>query len=65
MPGGIFPDMAGAVTPAWSPDGEWIAFASNHEGSYDVYRIRPDGSELTRITNSPAPELSVGWGPFG
>ena len=64
-PGGIFPDMAGAVTPAWSPDGEWIAFASNHEGSYDVYRIRPDGSELTRITNSPAPELSVGWGPFG
>jgi len=64
-PGGIFPAMAGAVTPAWSPDGEWIAFASNHEGNYDIYLIRPDGSELTRLTQSPEPELSVGWGPLG
>jgi Tol biopolymer transport system component len=63
-PGGFFPPMAGAVTPAWSPDGEWIAFASNHEGVYDIYLIRPDGSELTRITNSPEQELSVGWGPL-
>jgi Tol biopolymer transport system component len=63
-PGGIFPEMAGAVTPAWSPDGDWIAFASNHEGNYDIYLIRPDGSELTRITESPEQELSVGWGPF-
>lgn len=48
----------------WSPDGEWIAFASNHEGNYDIYRVRPDGSELTRITESPEQELSVGWGPL-
>jgi Tol biopolymer transport system component len=63
-PGGIFPAMAGAVTPAWSPNGEWIAFASNHEGNYDIYLIRPDGSELKRLTQSPEPELSVGWGPL-
>ena len=61
-PGGIFPKMRGAVTPAWSPAGDWIAFASNHEGNYDLYLIRPDGSDLTRITDSPANELSVGWG---
>lgn len=63
-PGGIFPVMAGAVTPAWSPDGDWIAFASNHEGNYDIYLIRPDGSGLTRLTQSPEAELSVGWGPL-
>lgn len=63
-PGGIFPVMSGAVTPAWSPDGEWIAFASNHEGNYDIYRVRPDGSDMARITTSSHPELSVGWGPF-
>ena len=62
--GGIFPNMSGAVTPAWSPDGDWIAFASNHEGNYDIYLIHPDGSDMTRLTNSPEPELSVGWGPL-
>jgi TolB protein len=62
-PGGIFPDMRGAVTPAWSPNGRWIAFASNHRGNYDLFRIRPDGTGLRRILKSPDDELSVGWGP--
>ena len=60
---GIFPKMRGAVTPAWSPSGDWIAFASNHEGNYDIYLIRPDGSDLKRFSNSPEQELSVGWSP--
>jgi TolB protein len=63
-PGGIFPVMSGAVTPVWSPDGMWIAFASNHQGSYDIYRVRPDGSQMQRITRTSEPELSVGWGPL-
>lgn len=62
-PGGIFPDMRGAVTPAWSPNGRWIAFASNHQGNYDLYRIRPNGTGLQRILKTPEDELSVGWGP--
>ena len=62
-PGGIFPNMAGAVTPAWSPNGDWIAFASNHGGNYEIYRIRPDGSALTRLTQTSEAELSVSWGP--
>ena len=62
-PGGIFPDMRGAVTPAWSPDGQWIAFASNHLGNYDLYVIRPDGTAMRRILETPEDELSVGWGP--
>jgi Tol biopolymer transport system component len=58
---GVFPEMRGAVTPAWSPNGAWIAFASNHEGNYDIYLIRPDGSDLKRFTDTPEQELSVGW----
>ena len=39
---------------AWSPDGGWIAFTSERNGSADLYRMRPDGSSLERLTDSPA-----------
>jgi len=43
----------------WNPDATELAFSSDHEGSAspyssDVYGIRPDGSQLRRITNPPA-----------
>jgi sugar lactone lactonase YvrE len=46
--------------PVWSPDGGWIAYIA--WGENKVYKIRPDGSELTQI---PLPAeltpLSVDW----
>ena len=39
--------------PAWSPDGEWIAFATDRDGSVELYKIRWDGTDLTRLTNRP------------
>ncbi len=48
----------------WSPDGEWIVFGHDREGSPDAsgtFIIRPDGSGLRRI----APEmLDVVWQPI-
>jgi TolB protein len=38
--------------PAWSPDGEWIAFASTRE-SPGIFIMRPDGSDLRMVTNQP------------
>jgi TolB protein len=47
--------------PSVSPHGDAIAFISNRDGSYDVYVTSPDGGELKRITNTPAPESAPLW----
>jgi len=55
----MVPDTAYAVSRlAWSPDGEEIAFASDHEMATsfyerDIYGIRPDGTGLRKLTNPP------------
>jgi len=36
----------------WSPDGEWIAFTSMRDGHLNLWRIRPDGTQLTQVTYS-------------
>jgi TolB protein len=35
----------------WSPSGEWIAFTFVVDGGFDIYKIRPDGSDLTALTD--------------
>jgi len=47
--------------PSVSPHGDAIAFISNRDGSYDVYVTSPDGGEVMRITNTPAPESAPLW----
>ena len=39
--------------PVWAPDGQWIAFTSERNGSADLYRVKPDGTGLERLTDSP------------
>ena len=41
--------------PAWRPDGKLIVFASNRGAAkrFDLYGVRPDGTGLVRLTNTP------------
>lgn len=58
------------LNPAWSPDGEWIAFQAgvdldgdrNVDGNnYDIYRVRPDGTDLQQLTDSAEYEGFPMW----
>ena len=56
-------DSADDFSPAWSPDGSRIAFASDRDGNPDVYVINTDGSGITRLTNNLASDLHPSWSP--
>ncbi|HSB19584.1 MAG TPA: S41 family peptidase [Anaeromyxobacteraceae bacterium] len=60
--------------PRFSPDGKWIAFTGQYDGSFDVYVIPASGGEPRRLTWYPSREQSermgpdnmvVGWTPDG
>src|SRR5215204_1966370 len=39
---------------AWSSDGTAIVFTSERNGSADLYRVNPDGTNLQRLTDHAA-----------
>ena len=52
--------------PLWSPDGRWIAFMSTVRlprgpRHADIYVMRRDGSEQTRLSENELAELLTGW----
>lgn len=53
------------VEPVWSPTGDWIVYRSIREGNHEIYKIRPDGSDDTNLTNSPATDIEPDWSPDG
>ncbi len=48
--------------PYWSPDGERIVFTRRHDGfNFDVFTMKPDGSDVKRLTTSPANDAHAVW----
>ena len=45
--------------PDYTPDGEWIWFNSDQEGSMQLWRVRPDGRDRQRMTD----DNRVNWFP--
>ena len=59
--------------PAWSPDGTRIAFGTNRNDPdfddgvqiSDIYTMRPDGSDLRKLTDSKGDSEKPTWSPDG
>jgi Tol biopolymer transport system component len=60
--------------PAWSPDGQWLAFEhapgdtltpGTEPQEKDIYVMRPDGSDVRRLTDSPGLDEGPVWSPDG
>jgi Tol biopolymer transport system component len=56
---------AGAGGAVYSPDGRWILFRRQNDvtGRYAIWKMRPDGSQRTRIRRLGVRIVSMDWGP--
>ena len=52
-------------SPAWSPDGELVAFSSDRSGrdahEYEIYAMSADGGDVRRLTTNHVWELEPAW----
>lgn len=51
--------------PAWSPRGDRIAFTGFRAGDFEIYTVRPDGTELRQLTHDRGNDAHAVWSPDG
>lgn len=51
--------------PAWSPDGERIAFVSDRSGSVNIWVMDIDGGNARQVSDHPTEDWMPSWSPDG
>jgi TolB protein len=58
-------ELSQEESPAWSPDGKWIAYSSTRHGNQELYIATPEGKDEKRLTSDPATDAHPSWSPDG
>jgi dipeptidyl aminopeptidase/acylaminoacyl peptidase len=53
------------ITPAWSPDGRWIAYLKRTNHVSQIWRVRADGSSANAVTTLDVDAEAVAWSSDG
>ncbi|HEY3874270.1 MAG TPA: S41 family peptidase [Candidatus Kapabacteria bacterium] len=61
----IVTHVAYDFSPVWSPDGKWIAYASDRNGNFDVFIVPSLGGLSKQLTVHTANEVPVSFSPNG
>lgn len=51
--------------PLWSPRGDLIVFSRQVQGNYEVFTIRPDGTDVKQLTFTRGNDAHMAWSPDG
>ncbi len=58
-------DPGDDVMPAFSPDGQYVSFASNRSGNWNIYYTPTSGGRPVQLTFENEHELHPSWSPDG
>ena len=53
------------MTPIWSPDGKWLAFASDRFGNWDIFIVAASGGQVRRLTFHSGADTHCSFTPDG
>lgn len=51
--------------PAWSPDGQWLAYHADIYGNWDLFLMDEKGDIVRQLTDDPMDEAMPAWSPDG
>ena len=61
----ILDDGYDARLPAWSPDGQRIAFQAYRGSTWSIWTVNADGTGLQEVTSGPFDDREPHWSPDG
>ncbi len=62
----LLTDLPGSVnTPAFSPDGKWVAFKREHEGRRETWIVQAAGGLPEKASDGAGIDLQPAWAPDG